>query len=92
MTGVAVGMVAAGVLLALGGAFEWVRRRRGDDVFSRLEPPYVAMPLRCICSARRPFCDCAIDGRRNPRGAGRARPQMRPAAGYHFALDEGGGP
>lgn len=71
------GLVAVGGLLALGGALagalEWVRRRPWADVLDMIEPPRVVMPLRCICTGRRSFCDCAIDGVRNPRGAGRAR-------------------
>lgn len=43
-----------------------------DIATDRIEIP-VAMPLRCICSSRMGMCDCAIDGVRNPRGAGRAR-------------------
>lgn len=42
-----------------------------DIATDRIEIP-VAMPLRCICSSRMGMCDCAIDGVRNPRGAGRA--------------------
>jgi hypothetical protein len=90
-------LIAVGLLLALGGALEWMCRRRGADVLDMIEPPRVAMPLRCTCTGRRSFCDCAIDGVRNPRGAGRARIEARwidtPHGGFLFApLDEGGGP
>lgn len=69
--------VAAGAtILTVAGAL-WVRdvarRRPFADVLDNIEPPRVVMPLRCICPARLPFCGCAIDGVRNPRGAGRAR-------------------
>jgi hypothetical protein len=70
-----------------GALIQWMRRRPWADVLDMIEPqppqlprtgsgvkpPLVVMPLRCICTARLSFCDCAIDGVRNPRGAGRAR-------------------
>jgi hypothetical protein len=71
--------MAAGVMLiAFGGSvalIRWMRRRPWADVLDMIEPqpPLVVVPLRCICTARLSFCDCAIDGVRNPRGAGRAR-------------------
>jgi hypothetical protein len=34
-------------------------------------------PLRCTCAARLGECECAVDGVRNPRGAGRGRMQTR---------------
>lgn len=77
MLSVGLACVAAGAtILTVAGAL-WVRdvarRRPFADVLDNIEPPRVVMPLRCICPARLPFCGCAIDGVRNPRGAGRAR-------------------
>lgn len=75
------GCVAAGATIVAIGGICWVRdlarRRPWADVLDNIEPPRVAMPLRCICEARFSFCDCAIDGKRNPRGAGRARMMQR---------------
>jgi hypothetical protein len=71
-------LIAAGLLLALWGALEWVGWRRCADVLDMIEPPRVAMPMRCTCTGRRSFCDCAIDGVRNPRGAGRGRNIFKP--------------
>lgn len=79
-------MAAGATLIATGGSWaliRWMRRRPWVDVLDMVEappvprtgsgvkPPQVVMPLRCICTARRSFCECAIDGVRNPRGAGR---------------------
>jgi hypothetical protein len=71
-------MAAGATLIATGGSLaliRWMRRRPCADVLDMIEhaPPRSVVPLRCICAARRSYCDCAIDGVRNPRGAGRAR-------------------
>jgi hypothetical protein len=71
-------MAAGATLIALGGSgalIRWMRRRPWADVLDMIEPapPQIVVPLRCICTGRRSFCDCSIDGVRNPRGAGRAR-------------------
>lgn len=73
-------MAAGATLIALGGSgalIRWMRRRPCADVLDMIEPPRVVMPLRCICTGRRSYCDCAIDGVRNPRGAGRGRIDRR---------------
>jgi hypothetical protein len=92
VTGIGWGLIAAGaVLCALGGfsaLAHLMRRRPWVDVLDMIEAqpprtgsgvksPAIVMPLRCICTARRSFCDCAVDGVRNPRGAGRARMAQR---------------
>jgi hypothetical protein len=81
-------MAAGATLIATGGSralIRWMRRRPWADVLDMIEPapvprtgsgvtpPQVVMPLRCICTARLSFCRCAVDGVRNPRGAGRGR-------------------
>lgn len=82
----AIVMMAAGVgiVLTLGGvlAREGLRRRPWADVLDMVEPepPKVVKPLRCICTARLSFCQCEVDGVRNPRGAGRGRGQTRLSA------------
>lgn len=79
MRDLAIVLLAAGVgiVLTLGGCWarEGWRRRPWVDVLDMVEPspPVVIKPLRCICAARLSFCACAIDGERNPRGAGRGR-------------------
>jgi hypothetical protein len=86
-------MAVGAMLIAAGGScalIQWMRRRPWADVLDMIEPPRVVMPLRCICTGRRSFCDCAIDGVRNPRGAGRAR-ASRAAHAWVGALDDGGG-
>lgn len=71
-------MAAGATIVAFAGGL-WLRnlarRRPWADVLDMIapEPPRVVVPLRCICTARLGFCDCAIDGVRNPRGAGRGR-------------------
>lgn len=66
-----------GIVLTLGGCWarEGWRRRPWVDVLDMVapSPPVVIKPLRCVCAARLSFCACAIDGVRNPRGAGRGR-------------------
>jgi hypothetical protein len=85
MRDLAIVLLAAGAtLIAIGGSgalIRWMRRRPWADVLDMIEPPRVAMPMRCTCAGRRSFCDCAIDGVRNPRGAGRARIEPRWVAG-----------
>jgi len=85
-----------GIVLTLGGvlAREGLRRRPWADVLDMVEAPplprtgsgvslpmpQVVKPLRCICTARLSFCQCEVDGVRNPRGAGRGRGQTRLSA------------
>lgn len=77
LTPIGCGFVAAGcTLVALGGLYaltNWLRRRPWADVLDNIEPPHVVMPMRCICASRMGWCGCAVDGIRNPRGAGRGR-------------------
>lgn len=48
-----------------------VARRRGTHI--RLAVVHCAPALSCTCPARLGECDCAVNGARNPRGAGRGR-------------------
>ncbi|MGX9947288.1 hypothetical protein [Bradyrhizobium sp. BTAi1] len=72
----------AAIIVTIGGI--WARdaltRRRPGDVLDYIEPaPALWLAtLRCTCTARLGECACAVDGVRNPRGAGRARPAPRP--------------
>lgn len=83
LSAIGFGFVAAGATLVAFGGICWgrqlARRRPWADVLDMIEPPRVVMPLRCVCTARLPFCSCAVDGGRNPRGAGRARTAPHPA-------------
>ncbi|WP_316234994.1 MULTISPECIES: hypothetical protein [unclassified Bradyrhizobium] len=75
--------VAAGATLVVVVGGMWgrdvlARRRPRRDVFDFIEPPRLWLaPVRCTCSARLKECACALDGVRNPRGAGRARTRPR---------------
>lgn len=104
----AIVLMAAGATIVATAGGLWLRnlarRRPWADVLDMIEappvprtgsgvtPPKIVMPLRCICSGRRSFCDCEVDGVRNPRGAGRARASRAALAWGGACFDEGGGP
>ncbi|WP_315772953.1 MULTISPECIES: hypothetical protein [unclassified Bradyrhizobium] len=77
---IALSSVVAGLLLLAFVVGVWASRRP-VDVLDLLEGPPDITPdapgpliiLGCCCSARLPSCFCAVDGFRNPRGAGRGR-------------------
>lgn len=77
---IALSFVVAGLLLLAFVAGVWASRRPVDvldllqgspDVIPDAPGPLII--LGCCCSARLPSCLCAVDGLRNPRGAGRGR-------------------
>jgi hypothetical protein len=76
---IALPFVVAGLLLLAFVAGVRVSRRPAD-VLDLIEPPLIVpdapgalIIFDCCCSARLPSCLCAVDGVRNPRGAGRGR-------------------
>lgn len=77
---IALSFVVAGLLLLAFVAGVWASRRPVDvldllegspDIIPNAPGPLIIMG--CCCSARLPSCLCAVDGLRNPRGAGRGR-------------------
>lgn len=70
-----INIVVFGLALALAVGVcvlhRWNALRRARKSVPRLAVNYVSLP--CTCPARLGECDCAVNGARNPRGAGRGR-------------------